>query len=503
MNGLLRVLIVEDSPDDAELLAHHLRRGGFQPEWRRVESAAAMREALQGQTWDLILCDYMLPRFSGPKALTIFKESGQDIPFIIVSGVVEMREAVSVMKAGAHDFMEKGEMSRLIPAIQRELREAQNRLLKKAAEQALKEANANLEQQVRERTRELRNTVVRLEQARAAAESANRAKSAFIANMSHELHTPLNAILGFSQLMARDAEIPPRARDNLRTIERNGKHLLDMINGLLALSKIESGKMKLNSEAFDLQILLQELSAMFKLEVQAKRLDFKLEAAENLVRYVRTDLEKLRQIMINLLGNAIKFTDQGWVVLRAYSELAPGPAGHAKLVLEVEDSGAGIPAEMQTVVFNPFVQTDTTELPLAGCGLGLPVCRSFIDLMGGELTLQSIPGKGSLFRVAVPLTMEESAEVSAARTLLPQAESMAAASPPPLAELRMQDLAELPQDLLQTLLEAALQCDMKKIAAAETRIRAQAPDVADAIHTLTGQYHYQKLIELCEQALEF
>lgn len=246
-------------------------------------------------------------------------------------------------------------------------------------------------------------------QSQKAAETANRAKSVFLAHMSHELRTPLNAIMGFSELMAGDSSISEEIRDNLRIINHSGEHLLHIINDVLALAKIEAGNMQQDDCVFDLPAVLQDLGKIIQAQAEEKKLRFTLEIAENLPRYIKVDLGKLRQVLINLLMNAIKFTEQGKVVLRASTLPGKGLENIRQILLEVEDSGFGIPVEQQEHVFKPFVQLEGSQIALKGGGLGLPICRSYVEFMGGEISIKSAPEKGTLFQVFLPVQIAKAA----------------------------------------------------------------------------------------------
>jgi signal transduction histidine kinase/DNA-binding response OmpR family regulator len=250
--------------------------------------------------------------------------------------------------------------------------------------------------------------------AKEAAEAANRAKSIFLANMSHELRTPLNAILGFAQLMERDTTLTSRHRDSLAIINRSGEHLLNLINDVLEMSKIEAGRLVLSLEPVNLHRLLQTLQEMFQVRTQAKRLSLRFELAPDLPQCVLTDEGKLRQVLINLLSNAVKFTETGGITLRARAEQGnPGkfPMPYT-LFFEVEDTGKGIASKEMGNLFQPFVQTTSGIEAREGTGLGLTISRQFVRLMGGDIYLISTVGKGSTFRFDIQVTLAEAKAVA-------------------------------------------------------------------------------------------
>jgi PAS domain S-box-containing protein len=242
-------------------------------------------------------------------------------------------------------------------------------------------------------------------------QQANRAKSVFLANMSHEIRTPMNAILGFSQLMLRDQELTPRQCQYLGTINRSGEHLLALINDILEMSKIEAGRTTLNPSTFDLPVLLKDLEMMFRVRTDEKKLSFSVEIIGDVPQFIVTDINKLRQVFINVLGNAVKFTEQGGIGLsvRANREGASGPF----LRVEIEDTGPGISADEQDKLFHHFEQTKTGQQAGTGTGLGLAISREFVRLMGGEITVSSQVGKGSVFVIQLPLTEGEAQAVQA------------------------------------------------------------------------------------------
>lgn len=232
-------------------------------------------------------------------------------------------------------------------------------------------------------------------------QQANRAKSVFLANMSHEIRTPMNAILGFSQLMLRDQDLTPRQSQYLGTINRSGEHLLALINDILEMSKIEAGRTTLNLTTFDLPVLLKDLEMMFRVRTNEKKLSFSVDMIGDVPQFIVTDINKLRQVFINLLGNAVKFTEQGGIGLRVQVDRAC--AAGSCLRIEVKDTGPGISSDDQERLFRHFEQTKTGQQTGTGTGLGLAISREFVRLMGGEITVNSEVGEGSVFTIQLPL----------------------------------------------------------------------------------------------------
>jgi CheY-like chemotaxis protein len=229
--------------------------------------------------------------------------------------------------------------------------------------------------------------------------------------MSHELRTPLNAILGFSQLISRSQSLPSEHQENLGIITRSGEHLLTLINQVLDLSKIEAGRTTLNETSFDIYRLLGDLEDMFQLKAEDKGLQLLFERTPEVPQFVRTDEVKLRQVLINLLNNAIKFTSEGGVSVRVRSAIGnEEDSSHYQLQFEVEDSGAGIAKEELDSLFEAFMQTRTGQQSSEGTGLGLPIARSFVELMGGEMTVSSQVGHGTLFKFDISVSVVETVQ---------------------------------------------------------------------------------------------
>ncbi len=265
--------------------------------------------------------------------------------------------------------------------------------------------------------------------AKEAAEAANKTKSAFLANTSHELRSPLNAIIGFAQVMLRNSNLSKEQQQHLGIIQRSGEHLLALINEVLDTAKIEAGRTTLNETAFDLHGQLDDLEETFRLKAKEKGLQLIFDRRPDFPRYVKCDRTKLRQVLINLLNNAIKFTKEGGVSLRAKGkrqeargkrdENSQFPIPHSqntKIYLEIEDSGPGIAPEELDKIFDPFVQTATGIEAQEGTGLGLSISKSYIELMGGSIGVRSQLDRGTCFKFDLKVELVEAAEVETEKT---------------------------------------------------------------------------------------
>lgn len=422
MNSAIKILVVDDDPNMLFALARPLRAAGY--DVLKGTSGKECLELTQQYKPDILLLDVVLPDLSGIEVCKRIKaDPSLNHTFVVlVSGLKTSSEDQSIgLEEGADDFLVK-------PLSKRELLARIRAILRiKRAETALRESKE-------------------------AAETANRAKSQFLANMSHELRTPLNAILGYSQLFLRETTLPEQVQKGHEIIHRNAEHLLAMINTLLDLTKIESGKMELAYKPFQLMKVLHAVADTVHLHAQAKQLDVRCDFDPGLPQIIAGDEQRLRQILLNVLGNAVKFTEKGMIRLKGtvvQPNAAPqalqsdhpaalqAPKQQTIIRFIVEDSGPGIPAEALEKIFEPFYQgVIPHQGKTSGTGLGLPICRQFLRLMGSELHVRSTPGQGATFWFDLPVNVNDDDEqIEQAEDVHDQAATLEETSLPALEEI--------------------------------------------------------------------
>jgi PAS domain S-box-containing protein len=501
MKNKIKILIIEDNEDDALLEVHELSKKGFEVVFERVDQLEDFVRVLNEKAWDCIISDYNLPGFSGIDALESYKKTETDIPFILVSGVIGEEKAVEAMKAGAHDYIMKENIAKLVPVIEREMREAQNRKEKRQAETVLKvkmeelrrmatvvrdsndavilhdfdgkilswnygakvtygytEAEAlnmnirdliargdrpeamALIQRIRhgeivksyelrrmtkdgrsldmwvtstlltdekgkpvsiattERDITLRKRIeTELINAKVKAEEGDRLKTAFLSNISHEIRTPVNAIVGFSYVL-NDPELENDKREYFTDIiVQSSNHLLAIINDLVSISTIETGQEKTHESGVNLNSICRLVYEEFSSKARCQNVELRVKTElpdSNAI--IITDDTKLIQILNNLVGNALKFTMKGYVEF-GYKVMG------GLLEFWVSDSGIGIPDEMHKEIFERFRQVDATNTHhYGGSGLGLSISKAYVELLGGKIWVDSEPEKGSVFSFTLP-----------------------------------------------------------------------------------------------------
>lgn len=371
----LRVLNVEDSPRDAVLLQRHLKQAGAEVISERVDTPEDMRAALEKSDWDVILCDYKMPQFSAHDALGLLKETGLDIPLIVISGTVGEDVAVETMVAGANDYLMKDNLTRLLPTIEREIEEAKNRRQRREAEQEVRKAKE-------------------------AAEAANLAKDRFLSHVSHELRSPLTVIHQYVTLILDgfSGDISPEIREHLNTVLRNTLQLREMISDLLDITRAETGRLLFEAFPVALLQIFVELERSYQHTARQKGILFLVQQPRDFPR-VYADPQRLRQILSNLIDNAFKFTAEGKISIRADLNIDPG-----FVRIAVTDTGCGIAAENIPRVFDRlFQETLSIDTNRNGLGLGLHICEQLVSMHGGRIWAESKQGQGSTFFFTIPI----------------------------------------------------------------------------------------------------
>jgi len=372
METPIRVLLIEDNPADARLiglLLDEARALQFKLDW--VCDLDAGVTHLHTFPVDVVLLDLGLPGSTGLETLQQLqaRTAARAPTLVVLSGLTDEDVAVQAVQAGAEDYLVKGQVDSalLVRAIRYAIGRSQ-------ADEALRLAHA--EAQAAQRR----------------AEDASRAKSTFLANMSHDLRTPLNGILGFAQILQWDRSLSERQQGAVSAIRQCGDHLLALINDVLDVAKIEAGKVEILAGEFDLRRFLCVIEEVIQLKAQSKpMLEFTCELAPDLPASVSADERRLRQVLLNLLDNAVKFTDRGRVILRVQF-VPPG-----RLRFEVQDTGEAIGEDQLARLFKPFEQAGDAQRRSGGTGLGLVISQRFVRLMGGDVEVRCQRGEGNLF----------------------------------------------------------------------------------------------------------
>jgi PAS domain S-box-containing protein len=348
---------------------------------------------------------------------------------------------------------------------------------------------------LKESEQSLNEKNAQLELLKSEAEAANRAKTVFLQTVSHEIRTPMNAILGYAQLMSQDPDLSAGAQANLTVIRQSSEHLVALITDVLDMSKIEAGRTELHTVPFNFSQLVQNLASMFKLSAQAKALRFEVLFDGESVVHVVADEGKVRQILINLMGNAIKFTATGLIRLRL--ALYRKEANQLWLSATVEDTGPGITEEEQGRLFQPFSQVRRGLKAQEGTGLGLAIARSYARLMGGDLTVKSVFGRGSAFRFDIPIESDDHNLEPLSLTHLPGLRTVMEAIPPAVGPLKV---VGLPVDLIDRLQGAVRNGEKDRLDELIRDAGGLDKHAGAALQQLADDYEYDALTRLLEDS---
>ncbi|MGA8810890.1 MAG: response regulator [Thermoanaerobaculia bacterium] len=384
MTDNLRVLIVEDNPADAELLELELLRGGYAARTFRVQSATEMEAALDSQEWDLILSDYSMPRFSGMSALELLKATGKDIPFILISGSADDDMAVDAMRAGAHDFFGKGSLKLLIPAIQRELREAGRRATARAQREQLHQ-NEKLA-----------------------------ALGTLLAGVAHELNNPLGLIMHQAAILEKVLQNDSQ-QERIKTILQAAESCSHIVKNFLALARHEPPR----RVPVSLNEVVRAAMDLLSYGLRVDKVDVKLDLTEALPA-ISGDPQQLERVVINLVSNA-QYSLRTRPVPRVLTLGSTIDAAGEHVLLYITDNGGGIPPEIRSRIFDPFFTTKPTG---EGTGLGLSLCHGIITAHNGTITVSSEVGAGTIFAISLPIDRTVKPVTNDTLALTPTASSL-------------------------------------------------------------------------------
>lgn len=407
-----RVLVVDDSLITLKLMRRYLSQGPYVVE-TAIDGETALNLINKSPEFDLVILDVMMPGLNGIEVCRKIREKYSlfELPVLFLTALKETEDIVRGFEAGANDYLSKPFnieelLARTKTLIKIKRLTRSNTILHEAM--LIKNMFVKkLQREIEEREKVEKQLI----EAKELADTANRLKSDFVANMSHEIRTPMNSILGFSELL-KDSIKLEKNKDYLDAIISSGKNLMTLINDILDLSKIEADRIELQFEAVDIRKLFREVYQIFTLKANEKNLDYKFGIADNLPEELIMDEARIRQIMLNLIGNAVKFTDEGYVRIDISAVDPDEKKKQTGLMIEVSDSGIGIHEEEKELIFEAFRQQSGQSIKsYGGTGLGLTITKRLVEMMGGRIEVESEYQKGSVFRINLPgISIAESSE---------------------------------------------------------------------------------------------